>query len=146
MRLTYIAAVLSALAACGGGDGLSLIEPGQVPICETATGAFTYPGVWQVEEWGCNGRPAQGGPIDCDPSLLTWTSTPEIVVTQTGTDTYRMVIDGVTIDAEFDGVSVGGHVDDATLFFLTGCADGSAHVSVTYFPTGDNFAAYAHRR
>ena len=145
MRLTYAAVLFLALAACGGDGGLSLTEPGEVPICETATGAFAYAGVWRVEEWGCYGRAAPGGPIDCDPSGLVWTSTPEIAVTQTGADMFRMTIDATTFDAAFNGVAVGG--DNATdMLYLTGCADGSGYVFTMHYPTSDSFAAYAYRR
>lgn len=149
MRVTYIAAVLSALAACGGGDGLSLTEPGQVPPCDVATGAFEFAGVWQVEEWGCYGRSSASGVAgDCDPNSLTWTSTPEIAVTAAGADAFRIVIDGITIDAMQDGINLGGFVSAGNSLSLNGCADGSVYVLAGYSAGAEleTFAAYAHRR
>lgn len=149
MRLTYAAALSLALVACGGDDGLSLTEPGQVPPCDVATGAFDFVGVWQVEAWGCYGRTTPSGdPGDCDPNTLTWTSTPEIAVTQTGADAFRMVIDGIAIDATQDGIGLGGFVSAGNSLGLNGCANGSAYVLAAYAAGAEleTFAAYAHRR
>lgn len=149
MRLTYAAVLFLALAACGGDGGLSLTEPGQVPPCDVATGFFDFVGVWQVEEWGCYGRTtASGAPGNCDPNTLTWTSTPEIAITQAGVDMLRIVIDGLTIDAMQDGVSLGGFASAGNSLSLAGCADGSVYVLAAYGSAAEleSFAAYAYRR
>ena len=151
MRTTIAAALVIALAACGGDGGPSLTEPNQIDLgaC-THAAAAAIAGRWIVGEWGCLGRTSPSGFVECDPELMPWVDGEPITLVRAGIETFTLTIGGEMALAQPSGeASVSAELTDGQINIST-CADGSALVMystaavVGQFDT--SFAAYAHRR
>lgn len=141
---TIAAALVIALAACGGDGGLSLTEPNQIDLAACNPTAAPLAGGWVIDQWGCIGRESPNGAIDCDPSALPWLDGQEIDLAQLGVETFTLTIGAASATAQPSGsASVSATVSGGELSVTT-CADGGALVE--FLADRDNFAAYAHRR
>ncbi len=146
MRTTIAAALVIALAACGGDGGLSLTEPNQIDFAACAAVVADLSGRWEVDEWGCSGRSDAAGGPNCDAAALPWADGEAITLAKSGAENYELTIGGETATAQPIGptgygadLAAGGDVT------ITACASGVALVA--FHGAGENtFAAYAHRR
>lgn len=148
MRTTIAAALVLALAACGGDDGaeLSLTEPGQIEGCADAVSGADFAGVWLVDQWGCIGRASPNGALDCDPTALDWSNDAEITISRVDADTFTVSIDGSTMTADMNtATSVNGVMLDGDSVGVVACAGGSMYIGVAS-EENDLFGAYATRR
>lgn len=147
MRTTIAAALVLAIAACGGDDAeLSLTEPGQISADECSLSAVhNYVGVWLVDQWGCMGRASATGAMNCDATALPWSNAAEITISAVDADTFTVSIDGSTMTAEPNGpTSIGGFAGSVNVG-LNGCADDRMFV-LAVSEADDTFGAYATRR
>ncbi len=145
MRTTNAAALVIALAACGGDGGPSLTKPHQIDTAACVEAPGEFPGTWVVDEWGCEVRAiADGGP-NCDPESLTLSDGERIVVASAAGGDYSMTIGGETVTAYGSASAIGGDLAAGGHVGIMTCADSDALVSFDA-EDGSTFLAYAHRR
>lgn len=145
MRTTVAAALVLALAACGGDGGLSLTEPHQVDVDACAPVVVDLAGRWKVDEWGCEVRANNAGGPNCDPGALPWADGEEIAMVKAGADNYTLTIGGESATAQLSGTNYAADLAAGGTIIAIGCADES--MLVVFMGSGSNtFAAYAHRR
>lgn len=137
MRTTIAAAaLLTALAACGGDDGgYSMTEPNSIAVCAGAPLAQAeFYGTWSLD-WGCIGTATASGATPCDPSGFVFLDTDRITLSPSATaGNVRVSIAGVDVDGHFgaDG-TVANTVDadfDGGSISIRSCGQGSLFVEV----------------
>ena len=153
MRTPIAAALVIALAACGGDGGLSLTEPNQIDFTKCMPDASAdLAGRWAVDEWGCVGRASATGAMNCDPGSLPWVDGELITLTHAGIETFTLTIGGESATAQPSGnARVSADFMAGGMISIGVCTDGSAVVQFSAEPVsgnlfGDDFAAFAHRR
>lgn len=142
MRTPIAAALFATLAACGSDGGLSLTEPGEIERCSADTDGFSYPGSWDIDEWGC--RIGAGDGVDCVPSRLPWNSDDEVSITANG-DAFTVTIGGDSMTNAIGFFVIEGTMTNGVFVSVTGCTDGTLWIQALTEP-GDIFGAFAHRR
>lgn len=143
---TTIAALVIALAACGGYGGLSLTEPHQLDVESCTLTAIDVAGQWIIDEWGCEGRPDVNGGPNCDGSKLRFADGDALTIAATGAESFMLTIGGGSISAMASSVGASGRFADDDSISIEGCADGRAIALYMDSEFGDTFAAFAHRR